>query len=143
MSNIFEIDTNFKVETSLNIDSIKFYNILNEPFSLFGVKYENGLQRRLPESVAKKVNDGVYNLHIHTAGGRIKFVTDSSFVAIKAVMPEIGKMPHFALTGSAGFDLYTGKRELYTASFIPSFDMTDSFEAVHYFEGRKTREITA
>ena len=70
MSNISEIDTNFKLETSLDIDNIKFYNILNEPFSLFGVKYENGLCRRLPESIAKQVNDGVYNLHIHTAGGQ-------------------------------------------------------------------------
>ncbi|MBR3975940.1 MAG: hypothetical protein IKJ88_08775 [Clostridia bacterium] len=142
MSNISEIDTNFKLETLLDIDNIKFYNILNEPFSLFGVKYENGLYRRLPEAVAKQVNDGVYNLHIHTAGGRIKFVTDSSFVAVKAVMPSIGKMPHFSLTGSAGFDMYTGRRELYTASFIPPFDMTDGFEAVNYFDSKKTREIT-
>ena len=78
MSNISEIDTNFRIETELKIDNIKFYNALNEPFSLFGVQYENGLYRRMPEDVARQVNDGVYNLHIHTAGGRIKFVTDSN-----------------------------------------------------------------
>ena len=122
MKNISQIDRNFEVKTSLNIDNIKFYDMNDERISLYGVFYENGMYRRLPESVAKAVNDGVYNLHIHTAGGRIKFITDSTFIAIKAAMPDIGKMPHFAITGSAGFDLYVGKKEEYCNSFVPPFD---------------------
>ena len=142
MSNISKIDRNFAIHTSLNIDNVKFYDISDEHFSLYGVFFENGVYRRLPENVARNTNNGVYNLHTHTAGGRIKFITDSSFIAIKAVMPDIGKMPHFALSGSAGFDLYVGKKEEYHNSFIPPFDMTDGYEAVTYFECQKPREIT-
>ena len=142
MRNISKTDPNFAVKTSLNIDNIRFFDIKDERFSLYGIFYENGMYRRLPEKVAEAVNDGVYNLHIHTAGGRIKFVTDSSFVAIKAVMPEIGRMPHFAMTGSSGFDLYIGKKEEYYNSFVPPCDMVDGYESAVHFSERKLREIT-
>ncbi len=142
MRNISKTDPNFAVKTSLNIDNIRFFDIKDERFSLYGIFYENGLYRRLPEKVAEAVNDGVYNLHIHTAGGRIKFVTDSSFVAIKAFMPDIGRMPHFAMTGSSGFDLYIGKKEEYYNSFVPPCDMVDGYESAVHFSERKLREIT-
>lgn len=140
MSNISQIDRNFAVKTSLDIDGIRFYDIEEEVFSLHGVTFENGVYRRLPEKVASDVNEGVYNLHIHTAGGRIRFVTDSSFVAIKAVMHEIGKMPHFALTGSAGFDLYVD--EEYYNSFVPPYDVTDGYECAIHFGDKSQRDIT-
>ena len=142
MSDITKIDSNFAVETKLNIENIKFYDMKNELFSTYGVFFENGLYRRLSESVAKKVSNSVYNLHTHTAGGRVKFVTDSKYVAIHAVMLDIGKMPHFALTGSAGFDLYVGEKEEYYASFVPPFDISGGYESVVYFENHGEREIT-
>lgn len=140
--NISKIDRNFAVQTSLNIDNIKFYDIEDAPFSVYGVFFENGQYRRLPEQVAKSVSSGVYELHTHTAGGRVKFVTDSSYVAIHAVMPDIGKMPHFALTGSAGFDLYVGRREEHLATFIPWSTMEGGYESVIRFENSAEREIT-
>lgn len=142
MRSISQIDRNFAVQTKLKLDDVTFYDALEEPFSLYGVFYENGQYRRLPEQVAKSVSQGVYELHTHTAGGRIKFITDSSYVAIHAVMPDIGKMPHFALTGSAGFDLYVGRREEHAATFIPWSTMEGGYESVVRFEGRAKREIT-
>lgn len=140
--NISQVDRNFAVQTSLNIDNIKFYNIQEAPFSVYGVFFENGQYRRLPEQVAKSVSQAVYTLHTHTAGGRVKFITNSRFVAIHAAMPTIGKMPHFALTGSAGFDLYVGKKEEYCASFIPPFNISDGYESVIRFGDSAEREIT-
>ena len=142
MHDITKIDSNFAVETSLDIEGIKFYNIQDAPISLHGVFFENGLYRRLPEKVAKTVSKGVNRLHTCTAGGRIKFSTNSPYVAIKAVMSSIAKMSHFPLTGSAGFDLYVGKKEQYHASFVPPFDITDGFESVVRFESSAQREIT-
>lgn len=139
---ISQIDHNFSIQTSLNIDNIRFYNIQEAPFFVYGVFFENGKYRRLPEQVAKTVSDGVYNLHIHTAGGRIKFITDSSFVAIKTVMSAVVKMPRFALTGSAGFDLYVGKKEEYCASFVPPFNISDGYESVIHFADSAEREMT-
>lgn len=140
MDNISLIDSNFKVNTELNIEGIKFYDIKQPPFKFYGVFYENGKFRRLPESVAKTVNDGVYSLHTHTAGGRVRFRTDSPYVAIHTKMPVIGKMPHIALTGSAGFDLYIGKK--YHGTFIPPFEIQDGYESVIRFDSSEMRDIT-
>ena len=142
MHNISHIDRNFEVQTSLNIENIKFYSIQDAPFSVYGVFFENGKYRRLPEQVAKSVSQRVYDLHTHTAGGRVKFITNSRFVAIHAAMPDIGKMPHFALTGSAGFDLYVGKKEEYHGTFVPPFNISDGYESVVYFADSAEREIT-
>lgn len=142
MSDITKADSNFVVKTSLNIDGLRFYDIKDAPFSVFGLIFENGHYNRLPDDVGESVSSGVHYLNAHTAGGRIKFVTDSPYVAIKAVMPVVEKMPHFALTGSAGFDLYVGKKEVYCNSFTPPFDLTDGYESVIRFDCKRKREVT-
>ena len=55
-------------------------------------------------------------------------------------MMNIGKMPHFALTGSAGFDLYADNE--YYKSFVPPFDLTEGYESVIEFDNAEMREIT-
>ncbi|MBQ3151741.1 MAG: SGNH/GDSL hydrolase family protein [Clostridia bacterium] len=142
MKNISLIDSNFKVETKLDQPDIRFYDVRQSPFKIYGVFYESGKFRRLPEKVAKTVNEGVYNLHANTAGGRVRFKTDSEYIAINTKMPNIGKMPHFALTGSAGFDLYVFEEsERYIASFIPPFEMRDGYESIIHFGSSEMREI--
>jgi hypothetical protein len=49
-------------------------------------------------------------------------------VAIVAKMPFIGRMPHFALTGSSGFALYIDG--VFVKTFIPPFDMKDGYESL-------------
>lgn len=142
MGNVSQIDRNFAVQTTLDLDNVKFYDIQNEPFTLYGVFYKNGQYRRIPEQVAKSTSPNVELLHTHTAGGRVKFITNSRYVALKAVMPAIGKMPHFALTGSAGFDLYIGQKEKYYKTFTPPFNISGGYESVIYFTNRAQREIT-
>lgn len=145
MSNIAEIDSNFKVETKIAQEDLRFYDFRQAPFQICGVFYEDGKFRRMPESVAKDVNPGVLRLHANTAGGRIRFRTDSPYVAIHTKMPSIGKMPHFALTGSAGFDLYgkeEGERERYMGTFTPPFAIADGYESILRFSAAKMREIT-
>lgn len=140
MSDISQIDSNFKVETGLNVSDIRFYNVLNVPFQVCGVFYENGKFRRMPEAVAKTVSNGVFGLHTHAAGGRVRFKTDSPYVAIHTKMSSVGKMPHFALTGSAGFDLYANNK--YTATFVVPFDISDGYESIIHFPSNEMREIT-
>ena len=128
MSNIANIDKNFKIQTKINKTDIKFHNARSAPFEINGVFYEEGKFRRMPIEAARAVSPGVYSLHANTAGGRIRFKTDSPYVAISAVMANVGKMSHFALCGSAGFDLYLDGR--YFRSFIPPFDISDGYESV-------------
>ena len=140
MSNISNIDKNFKVETTIEQDDIVFYNADDERFEIFGIFKEDGKYRRLPESVAKAVSPGVLGLHAHTAGGRVRFVTDSPYVAVNVKMGDVGKMPHFALTGSAGFDIYIDNT--FWKSFTPPFDIVDSYESLRELPNGDLREIT-
>lgn len=138
MSNLAEIDKNLKVETKIEKDDIVFYNVLEEPFKIYGIYYEDGRFRRMPESVAKATSEGVLALHANTAGGRVRFKTDSPYIAINAVMDNPCLFPHCAATGTAGFDLYLKNdgEEVYFRTFTPpawdaANDIKDGYEAVH------------
>lgn len=128
MHNIEDIDRNFKINTKIDKTDIKFYNSLCSPFKIYGIYYEDGKFRRMPADIAKTVSPGVYSLHANTAGGRIRFKTDSHYIAINVKMPAIGKMSHFALCGSAGFDFYING--IHTHSFLPPFDLSDGYEGI-------------
>ncbi len=140
MKNIAEVDKNFKVETNINKPDIRFYDAECEPFVIYGVFKENGKFRRLPEKIAAATSDGVHFLHSNTAGGRVRFRTNSPYIAVSAKMPMCNKMPHFAFTGSIGFDLYIGDE--YARTFRPPVDITDGFEGVVELGGYEFREIT-
>ena len=143
MKKIDEIDKNFKVETKLDKSDIKFYSVFEEPFVINGLTYENGKFRRMPEAVAKGVSEWVYYLHSNTSGGRVRFKTDSQYVAISAKMCNVCKMDHFAITGSCGFDMYVGEGGAlkFNSTFRPSADMTDGYESLFDFKSKEMREI--
>ena len=132
MTDISKVDKNFIVDTKIDKADIKFYNVTEAPFKVYGVYHTGERFVRLPGEVAKKVSSGVYSLHWHTAGGRVRFKTDSPYIAIHAKMPGPAKMSHFALTGSTGFDLYQkhGEEDRYSLSFVPPFDIKDGYEMV-------------
>lgn len=103
MKNIFDVDKNFKVKTNIKKEGVHFYRCLEPPFGVFDVFYEGGRFRRMPEVVAASVSDGVRYLHTNTAGGRVRFKTDSAYLAISAILDNVGKMSHLAFTGAIGF----------------------------------------
>ena len=140
MSDISKHDTNFKVETNISKTDVEFFNVRSAPFQVCGLMHENGRFRRMPEAVAKKVNEGVAGLHEHTAGGRLRFKTDSAYVAIHAKMSNLSKLPHMAFSGSIGFDLYVKKD--YVGTFMPNIAIEDGYENIIEFGSNKIREIT-
>lgn len=136
---ISKVDKNFAVETQIQREGLVFHDAESAPFKIYGIYRDGEKFRRLPESVAEATSPGVHMLHANTAGGRVRFVTDSPFVAISAQMGSVGKMPHFAFTGSIGFDLYSGKR--YINTFVPPVDVKDHFEGIRETDGT-LREYT-
>ncbi|MBO5852244.1 MAG: SGNH/GDSL hydrolase family protein [Clostridia bacterium] len=144
MSRISDIDKNFKVKIVSDREDAVYLDANNPVFEINGIFYEDGKYRRMPKAVANGVSWGVSWLSGHTAGGRLRFKTDSQFVILKATLGDIGKMPHFALTGSAGFDLYekTDDKQKYVASFVPAFDIGETISGIINFEDSKMREIT-
>lgn len=144
MSDITKIDKNFIVDTKIDKADVKFYNVTEAPFRVYGVYYTGESFVRMPGEVAKNTSPGVYSLHSHTAGGRVRFKTNSPYIAIYAKIPRSGKMSHFALTGSTGFDLYRmfGKEERFIASFVPPFDIAGGYEMVKEVGKGGMREYT-
>ncbi|MBR0537885.1 MAG: hypothetical protein IJK40_07030 [Clostridia bacterium] len=139
MKRIFEIDKNFRVETSVAREDAVFYDPRKEPFAICGVFYDGRRFRRIPQNAAKATNDGVAFLHSNTAGGRVRFKTDSPYIVINAKMSGVDQMPHFPLTGSAGFDLYADGR--YERSFVPDAAMRKGYESEAWLGGNQMREI--
>lgn len=140
MKSIADIDKNFKVDTKINKEDIKFYDADSAPFKIYGIYKDGERYRRMPEEVAKSVSEGVHFLHANTAGGRIRFVTDSSYVAISAKMSGVERMSHFSVTGMVAFDMYADN--MYAGTFIPPYDAEDGFEGVINLSDTKKREIT-
>ncbi|MBQ8804003.1 MAG: hypothetical protein IJZ53_10235 [Tyzzerella sp.] len=137
------VDKNFIIETKIDKDDVRFYDIEDGIFQIYGIFKENGLFRRMPEDIAEKVNKGVYVLHTNTAGGRVRFVTDSAYVAIKTIYEPCRKS-HFPLSGSSGFDMYSEKdgQIRYAGTFIPPVDVVDNYESVIEFTDRGERVVT-
>ena len=132
MSEITKYDKNFIVDTAIKKDDIVFYNIDENPFSVCGVFRDGEVYRRLPEEVGKQANPGVNWLNQATAGGRIRFKTNSQYVAINVEYKEVLKMGHFAYAGSIGFDLYKkyDGEERYIGSYVPPIEVNDKFENI-------------
>ena len=119
MKRIEEIDRNFATDR-IDTSGMAFYDVREEPFRLYGL-YEpraHGAFRRMPEDVARAASEGVFSLHTHTAGGRIRFRTDSRRIILRCDMPAIHHMDHMPLTGSSCFDLYAD------GCFVNTFRMT-------------------
>lgn len=142
-----DIDRNFQLTNDLKKEDLVWINARDSRIRLHGVFYDAEQEGyfRLSENVAEKVSPGVKSLSRHTAGGRIRFCTDSKYVAIGAVQKKpTGIMPHMAFLGSSGFDAYVFDSGRYTfcGSFIPPVDREESYQSLLTFEGKELRDIT-
>ncbi len=133
MADVSTFDSRLRVE-AISRDGMTFRDVKDAPFSVHGVFYEDDRFRRIPLAVAEQVSDGVRFLNDNTAGGRVRFRTDSAVVAVYADLCAVGKMPHFPLTGSMGFDVYADGH--YAGTMIPPFEATDHFEAQVCLDGK-------
>jgi hypothetical protein len=110
---IADIDRNLLVPETLDLPDVKWIGAGDPRFRLYGAWTDpdqansgSGPFRRLPPEIARDVNPGVEVLASNTAGIRLRFRTDSPYVAIHAEWGETNYFPHMPLTGTSGFDLY-------------------------------------
>ena len=138
---IDQLDENLRIETDITEPDMVWMNVLQEPIKLYGVFYDEaqGCYLRIPQAVAMTVSEGVEKLNHHTAGGRIRFRTDSSHIAIRAEMENNELMSHITLIGQSGLDLYhripeTGE-DLFLQSFRPPMGMKTGFSSLVVTKG--------
>ena len=140
MGDMAQIDRNFAVESTLGKDNIRFYSVDEAPFHIYGVFKENGQYCRMPGQVAEKVSERVHVLYKKTSGGRVRFRTDSAYIAIKAAMHGVVRIPVLSHVGANAFDLYADG--VFVSAFVPPIDSREGYESVVDMQGRKEREIT-
>lgn len=147
---IIEVDRNMLVCTKINEPDIRFLDVRGEPFDIYGLynPKTEPVFKRLPDELGLNVNSGVARLYLCTAGGRVRFSTDSSYVAIKCVMPYIKKYDHMPLTCVCGFDLYIDEENCFGCSsrfhrpYRPGTDLEGGYESVLHFPDRRMRYFT-
>ncbi len=101
-----------------------FYDSRQEPFQGYGLYDYRRTQpfRRMPQSVADTISPGVGQLCRHTAGGRVRFRTDSPYLVIRAVLADCAWMGHMSFLGAGGFSVYTRQEGAwkFCKSIVPS-----------------------
>ena len=140
---IDEIDSNLRIDTDITEPDLVWMNVRQTPFQIHGIFFDEdqGCFLRLPQAVAESVSAGVTDLNHHTAGGRVRFCTDSTCIAIRAVMKTEYLMSHITLIGQSGFDLYHRNEagdDLYYQSFKPPMGMRSGYSSALMTDGRFT-----
>ena len=120
-----------------------WFDATEAPFDLYGL-YATNPFRRMPEEVAAATNAGVKRNNFHTAGGRVRFSTDSTRIGVRVSMPYVTKFVHMPMTGSSSFDVYldTPSGSVFRSVFKPDVKIDRGFEMVAKTKGAGMRFYT-
>ena len=146
MENFINVDKNMIVNTTIGDVDVKWYDVRKEPFSIHGL-YKPETEpffHRMPFDVAAATSEAVERLQQESAGGRVRFSTDSPYIAIRAKFRVVGRSSHLTLVSTSGFDLYIdgefGSR--FMKEFRMPYDMTDSYEQIIHLDKGAMRSFT-
>jgi hypothetical protein len=133
---ISDIDSNLKVKTDIQADNAVLKSCLAEPFEIRGLSNpkETGNFYRVSETVFPLMSEDLRYLSKCTAGGRIRFRTDSPYVIVNVELTENTFMPHMPVTGISGVDIYIGAGEncKYKQTVIPPSHQLKEYEGICY-----------
>ena len=108
-----QVPTSQKLDPSMvlkkaDADGIIWFDPVDDPFDLMGFEWieKDSTYRRLPVHPDREIRDAVDQLANHTAGGQVRFSTNSRRILIKVQLRERSGMYHMPATGQSGFDLY-------------------------------------
>ncbi|MCI8554748.1 MAG: hypothetical protein HFJ80_07385 [Clostridiales bacterium] len=123
MSNhdIAQVDTHFQ-PVPVEGESLAFTDAQTPPIETAGVLYEEGTGYvRLDAATRQDAGEDLAYLARHTAGGRLRFRTDSPVIAVRVELPWANLLPHMPLTGVSGVDVYVGRgtHRTYVSSIFP------------------------
>jgi hypothetical protein len=146
MESYINIDKNMIVNTTIGDAEVAWYDVRRAPFSLHGLYDPENMPIfcRVPFDVAEATSKGVAALSKESAGGRVRFSTNSPYIAVRAKYRVVGRSSHVTLVSTTGFDLYVdgeyGSR--YVKEFRMPYDMVDSYEQIVYLDGDAMRSYT-
>jgi len=130
---ITKADKNLKVETKIDKEDIIWLDAAEAPFELYGA-VEFNPYARIPSDIAKTVSESVEMLNKHTAGIRVRFRTNSPYIAVNAKWSKQTKMSKMTVIGMSGFDMFfrseTDGKYSYYNTFTPPSDSPEGYESV-------------
>lgn len=102
-------------------DDLEWHSVREHPFQTFGIFYckEEGKYHRIPKRIGDNTNQTVAWLASHTAGGRVRFITDSPYIALRCVQPYREPIPQMTMVATNGFTLAVNKK--FCCTFTPSY----------------------
>ena len=117
---ISQIDQNFKLSFTPPEDVV-WHSVLSAPFALYGAVYseEEGVFRRLPKEVAEATNPGVAHLCKQTAGVRVRFTTNSPYIAVHIEEAFEEPFSHMTVVGKCGVSVFADGE--FVKSVMPSY----------------------
>ncbi|MCK5729766.1 MAG: SGNH/GDSL hydrolase family protein [Draconibacterium sp.] len=110
VSSAWKMDANMVLKKA-DADGIVWFDAHEKPFGLVGFEWINndGVYRRLPVNPDWEITKHVDDLSNHTAGGQVRFSTNSKKILVKVELAGRSNMYHMPATGQSGFDLYVRK----------------------------------
>lgn len=106
-----KVDKNFVVET-VNENKFNFLNVRDYPLSIHGLTYNEELCRfeRMDNDIADSISGHLSFLNGCTAGGRVRFKTNSGSLAIKVQLGEVWGTSYFSKKQSVSFSVYVNNK---------------------------------
>jgi len=129
---IAKYDPNMKYNQPAD-QSVYWHSPMEQPFHVAGLAWfaEERKYRRLPTLEAGTVPEAVDRLADHTAGGQIRFRTDSSSLSVRVKLKGSAYLSHMPATGQCGVDCYVGDFGAFEFVSTTKYDVTsDEYESV-------------
>ena len=121
-------------------DDLCLYDVRKPPFSLHGVWYDTDAFYRIPRDAAERVSKNIYDMCDTTAGGRVRFRTDSKRIVLKTSIRKAEEVTAMTPLAVKGFDLYADNS--YVSSFMPPFSLMEgAYSSSVTFGDSEMREI--
>lgn len=124
---------------------VVYFDARQSPFQLYGTDASQEPFSRIPTQASRAASGGVYSHGLAAAGIRLRFSTDSPYVAIRvAHAPYNGGAPHISKLAMAGFDLYLDRHgeETYGGSFLPPLDTDTGYEGIRRLPDDGLKHLT-
>ena len=116
---------------------LRFFDPLQSPAKIHGLI--DGEYNRVPADVRALMSDDLRNLTPHTAGGRVRFNTNSETLVARLEVLGEPSMAHMPSSGSSGLDFFegTGQDMKYIATLQPACGQKTLEDEVSLSKGEK------
>ncbi|MHB9133179.1 MAG: SGNH/GDSL hydrolase family protein [Armatimonadota bacterium] len=124
----------------------RWYSPMESPFQLAGFPWfaQDRKYRRMPVQPTHPLPEAVNGLADCTAGGQIRFITDSARLFIRVRLMGPANMVHMPATGQCGFDCYIGAPGQQRYCSTTGYPLQETEYEIKFFElpSREMRHIT-